>query len=93
MDRMLACEAGDPGSIPGESTIQKKLPLLGAFYVWYWTETRRNFSSIKTKVLAFKKSWDGCIFAGFIFKICPILFLQIPDLLLQSQYRLFHIGI
>ncbi len=21
MDRMLACEAGDPGSIPGESTI------------------------------------------------------------------------
>ncbi len=23
MDRMLACEAGDPGSIPGESTIEK----------------------------------------------------------------------
>jgi hypothetical protein len=23
MDRMLACEAGDPGSIPGESTRQK----------------------------------------------------------------------
>ncbi len=25
MDRMLACEAGDPGSIPGESTIKMTL--------------------------------------------------------------------
>jgi hypothetical protein len=24
MDRMLACEAGDPGSIPGESTKNNK---------------------------------------------------------------------
>ncbi len=30
MDRMLACEAGDPGSIPGESTIER-LPVMGVF--------------------------------------------------------------
>lgn len=33
MDRILACEAGDPGSIPGEGTTQKKSPLLETFSV------------------------------------------------------------
>lgn len=61
MDRMLACEAGDPGSIPGESTENKKLPLLEVFCSLCWTEvcfsvekqpsqSRENFVLTKTKL-------------------------------------------
>jgi hypothetical protein len=33
MDRMLACEADDPGSIPGDGTVVIKKPPEGGFLI------------------------------------------------------------